>query len=66
MTDLETASALLDAAKAAGADHADVLGIANQAVSIGVSGGALEEAERAEGREAGLRVIVKAMPARVR
>ena len=60
MSDLNTASALLDAAKAAGADHADVLVIADQAVSIGVSGGELEEAERAEGREAGLRVIVGA------
>lgn len=62
-SDLETASILLDAAKAAGADQADVLVIADQAVSIGVSGGELEEAERSEGREAGLRVIVGARQA---
>ena len=62
-TDLEIASALLDAAKAAGAEHADVLVMAEQSVSIGVSGGELEEAERSEGREAGLRVIVGARQA---
>ena len=45
ISDLDTASALLDAAKAAGADQTDVLVIADQAVSIGVSGGELEEAE---------------------
>lgn len=54
---------LLDAAKAAGADQADVLVLAEQSVSIGVSGGELEEAERSEGREAGLRVIVGARQA---
>ena len=62
-SDETIASALLDAALAAGADQADVLIVADQAVSIGVSGGLLEEAERAEGREAGLRVIVGARQA---
>lgn len=62
-TDLEIASTLLDAAKSAGAEQADVLVMAEQSVSIGVSGGELEEAERSEGREAGLRVIVGARQA---
>lgn len=52
------AHALLDAAKAAGADAADAIAIAGTAVSIDVRGGALEEAQRAEGRDIGLRVFV--------
>lgn len=40
-----------------------MLVMAEQSVSIGVSGGELEEAERSEGREAGLRVIVGARQA---
>ncbi|MGD1926600.1 MAG: TldD/PmbA family protein [Paracoccaceae bacterium] len=62
-TDLEIASNLLDAALKAGADQADVLVIAESAVAIGVADRTLEEAERSEGREAGLRVIVGARQA---
>lgn len=56
--DLETAERLLSEARRAGADAADALVVAENSVSIGVSGGALEEAERAEAREAGLRVLI--------
>ena len=63
MTDADIATALLDAARTAGADQADVMVVAEQSVSIGVANGALEEAERSEGREAGLRVILGARQA---
>jgi len=56
--DLDLAAALLDAARAAGADQADVLVSSSASVHIGVAGGALEEAEGSEAREAGLRVLV--------
>ena len=56
--DLETAERLLDAACRAGADAADAIVVADSAISIGIAGGALEEAERSEAREAGLRVLV--------
>jgi PmbA protein len=56
--DLETAERLLDAARRAGADAADALVVAESSVSIGVAAGALEEAERSESREAGLRVLI--------
>ncbi|MEM7211394.1 MAG: TldD/PmbA family protein [Pseudomonadota bacterium] len=62
-SDTDIATRLLDAAKQAGADEADVLVIAEQSVSIGVANAALEEAERSEGREAGLRVILGARQA---
>ncbi|MEM9059428.1 MAG: TldD/PmbA family protein [Pseudomonadota bacterium] len=57
-TDHDIAGVLHDAALAAGADQVDVLVIAESAVAIGVADRVLEEAERSEGREAGLRVIV--------
>lgn len=57
-TDLDITEQLLTAAKAAGADQADALVAAETSLGIGVSGGALEEAERSEGREAGLRVLI--------
>ncbi|MEM7745704.1 MAG: TldD/PmbA family protein [Pseudomonadota bacterium] len=56
--DTDTATALLEAAVKAGAEAADVVVLAESSVGIGVSGGALEEAERSEGREAGLRVLI--------
>lgn len=51
-------AALLDAAKAAGAEAADALAVDGRAVSIDVRGGKLEQAERSEGVEIGLRVLM--------
>lgn len=50
--------ALLSAAKAAGAQAADALAVDGTSVSIDVRGGALEHAERSEGIEIGLRVMM--------
>lgn len=52
------AAALLEAAKRAGADSADALVVNGTSVSIGVLNGALEQAERSEGIDLGLRVLV--------
>jgi len=52
------AQALLDAARAAGSDAADAMVIDGTSVSIDVRGGRLEHAERAEGLDLGLRVLV--------
>lgn len=52
------AKTALRAAQAAGADETDVLGVSATSVSIDVRGGALEQAERSEGTDIGLRVIV--------
>jgi len=49
---------LLTAAKLAGADSADALAIDGTSVSIDVRQGKLEHAERAEGIEIGLRVMI--------
>lgn len=49
---------LLDAAKIAGADAADSLAVDGTSVSIDVLGGKLEHAERSEGVDIGLRVLV--------
>ncbi|MFW5881037.1 MAG: TldD/PmbA family protein [Roseicyclus sp.] len=58
-TDLESlAHALLDAARAAGAEAADALAVDGTSVSVDVLNGALEQAERAEGVEIGLRVLI--------
>jgi len=51
------AQQLLDAAKRAGAESADVLAVDGTSVSIDVRDGALEHAERSEGIDIGLRVI---------
>ena len=59
----ELAAQALDAAKKAGADAADVVAVAGDSLSIEVLDGALEHAERAEGTELGLRVIVGAKQA---
>jgi PmbA protein len=60
MTDrLETlAQAALDAAGRAGAEAADALAIEAAAVTIDVRAGRLEQAERSEGIDIGLRVLV--------
>ena len=49
---------LLDAAKRAGADAADTLIVRGTSINIDVRAGALEQAERAEGVDLGLRVFV--------
>ncbi len=51
-------SQLLDAAKAAGAEDADAIATDGVSQSIEVLGGKLEHAERSEGVEIGLRVLV--------
>lgn len=50
--------ALLDAARKAGVDTADALAVSGTAVSIEIRKGALEQAERSEGVEIGLRVLI--------
>lgn len=50
--------ALLDAARKAGAEQADALAARGQATSIDMRARALEHAERAEGTEIGLRVLI--------
>jgi len=49
---------LLDHAHKAGADAADALAMEGRSISIDVLGGKLEHAERSEGLEIGLRVLV--------
>ena len=49
---------LLDAAAAAGAEAADAIAVAGDSLSIEVRNGALEQAERAEGVDVGLRVLI--------
>ena len=51
-------AALLDAAKKAGADGADAIAVAGTSISIDVRQGRLEQAERAEGTDIGLRVLI--------
>ncbi|MEO1318382.1 MAG: TldD/PmbA family protein [Pseudomonadota bacterium] len=51
------AARMVEAALAAGADAADVIVVSATSASVGVAGRSLEEAEHAEGRDAGLRVI---------
>ena len=50
--------ALLDAARKAGADAADAMAVAGTSLSIDVRGGKLEQAERSEATEIGLRVMI--------
>ena len=54
----ELTDAMLLAAKTAGADAADAIATEGQSISIDVRGGELEQAERAEGIEIGLRVLI--------
>lgn len=49
---------LLDAARKAGAEAADAVAMAGDSLSIEVRSGALEQAERAEGTDIGLRVLI--------
>jgi PmbA protein len=49
---------LIDAAKAAGADSADAVAVAGTSVSIDVRNSVLEQAERSEATDIGLRVFV--------
>lgn len=59
MTALSTLThALLDAAKAAGAEAADAMALSGSSLSIDIRAGALEQAERSEGTEIGLRVLI--------
>ncbi|MCB2127605.1 MAG: TldD/PmbA family protein [Rhodobacteraceae bacterium] len=55
--------ALLDAARKAGADAADAMAVDGTSVSVDVRGGVLEQAERSEGVEIGLRVLIGARQA---
>jgi hypothetical protein len=54
----DLAAALLDAARRAGAETADAIVIAGTSVSVDVRGGTLEQADRAEGLDLGLRVLI--------
>lgn len=54
----ELSHALLEAARKAGADAADALVVQGTSVSVEVRVGALEQAERSEGIDLGLRVLV--------
>ncbi|QBF33807.1 TldD/PmbA family protein [Thalassococcus sp. S3] len=60
MTDTlsDLTEALLDAAKKAGAENADALAVRGTSISVDVRGGALEQAERSEGVDIGLRVLI--------
>ncbi|MEC7670212.1 MAG: DNA gyrase modulator, partial [Pseudomonadota bacterium] len=49
---------LLEAAKKAGADAADALAVDGTSISIDVRSGKLEQAERSDGVEIGLRVLL--------
>lgn len=51
-------AALLDAAKSAGADAADAIAVDGSSISIDVLNGKLEHAERSEGVDIGLRVMI--------
>ncbi len=56
---LETlTAALLDAARAAGAESADAMALSGTSQSIDIRAGRLEQAERSEGVEIGLRVLM--------
>lgn len=54
----DLAQRLLDAAKAAGAESADAIALQGTSVSIDVRAGKLEQAERSEATDIGLRVFV--------
>ena len=57
-TPQDIAHALLDAARAAGAEAADALVTSGARIDVEVRAGALEQAERAEGIDLGLRVLM--------
>jgi len=59
MTDLAALTdALLTQARKAGAEAADALAVAGESLAIDIRKGALEQAERSEGIEVGLRVLL--------
>ncbi len=55
---LDRAERLVKAARAAGADAADAVAVRSMSLGIEVRDGAVEESERAEGDDLGLRVLV--------
>ena len=55
---LDRAERLVEAARKAGADAADAVALRSMSLSIEVRDGAVEESERAEGDDLGLRVLV--------
>ena len=55
---LDLAERLVDAARRAGADAADAVAVRSISLSVEVRDGAVEESERAEGDDMGLRVLV--------
>ena len=57
--------ALIDAALKAGAQAADAVAIRGQSVVVDMRGGTLEQAERAEGTDIGLRVLIGGRQANV-
>ncbi|MBY8974187.1 TldD/PmbA family protein [Rhodobacteraceae bacterium NNCM2] len=57
-TDQDIAERLIAAAQSAGADAADALVVASDSTFVGIAEGRLEEAEHAESRDFGLRVLV--------
>jgi PmbA protein len=56
---LDIVAAALEAAKAAGADQADALLITERSLEVSLREGAIENVERSEGHDLGLRVIVQ-------
>lgn len=56
--DARLAEALLDAARAAGAEAADAIVLTETSLGVGVADRALEEAERSESQDLGLRVLI--------
>ena len=54
----ELTHALIDAALKAGAESADAIALRGQSITIDMRGGTLEQAERAEGVDIGLRVLI--------
>jgi len=54
----DLSQAMLDAARKAGADSADAIAVSGRSLSIEVLHGTLEHAERAEGVDIGLRVMI--------
>src|SRR5580658_6904896 len=55
---IDLAERLVSAARRAGADQADALAVRSASLSVEVRDGAVEESQRSEGDDLGLRVIV--------
>lgn len=58
MTLQDLGAALLDAARRAGADSADAMAVRGTSISVDIRNGALEQAERSEATDIGLRVFI--------